>query len=396
MSTEHKSAKTKKTTDHIDHTLIRMIAASREPISRTDLAVMTGLSKMTISKHIAELIQRGILAEQNSQATDSKLGRHPVPLVLSGQAPCIFGLLIKRGYLQAILADMSCNIINTHKCYFQNGLTKEKLISMILEQYDALAQNTDRRILGCGIASLGPVDVSSGCILNPADFYGITDVPVVELLQSHSGLPTCLIHDANAGALVESLYGNGKKRKNFVYLHIEEGIGLGFVINGQLIHTLSGRSGNIGHVSVNINGPKCSCGNVGCLELYASLGQMQKKIAQLLPVFPKSRFAKVKEFTWNHIMDLAAKEDPIAVAALDEFCTYLAHALYSVLNLLDFSTVIIGYDSQTGSDIIERMLKAKFRNFCRSQNPAIEILHSHFNGTAPLLGTAAVIVKEWM
>ena len=391
------ASKNKITNDNIDNTLIHLIVAGGRPVSRTDLAAMTGLSKMTISKHVAGLIQKGILAEQSSQAvSDQKLGRHPVPLVLSNQAPCIFSILIKRGYLQAILADMSCNIINTHKCYFRESLTKEELISMILEQYDELTQNTKRRILGCGIASLGPVDVTSGCILNPADFYGISDVPVVEILKSHSGLPTCLIHDANAGALVESLYGNGKKHKNFVYLHIEEGIGLGYVINGQLIHTLSGKSGNIGHVSVNINGPKCSCGNVGCLELYASLGQMQKKIGQLLPVFPQSRFAKVKEYTWNTIIDFAVMQDPVAVAALDEFCTYLAHALYNVLNLLDFTTVIIGYDSQTNSDIIEKILKVKFRNFYRSSNHNIEILHSRFNGNAPLLGAAAVIVKEWM
>ena len=106
LSMDNKLSKMKKGTDGIDHTLVQLIAAAGAPVSRTDLAAMTGLSKMTISKHVAGLIQNGILAEQSSQAADSKLGRHPVPLVLSGQAPCIFVLLIKRGYLQAILADM--------------------------------------------------------------------------------------------------------------------------------------------------------------------------------------------------------------------------------------------------------------------------------------------------
>ena len=110
---------------------------------------------------------------------------------------------------------------------------------------------------------------------------------------------------------------------------------------------------------------------------------MQKKIAELLPFFKNSPFQKITEPSWNDILKLSLDGDPIASIALDEFCTYLSYALANTLNLLDFSTIIIGYDSPE-----------KLKSSLNMPGSKLEIFHSRFNGEAPLLGSIAVVANE--
>ncbi len=389
-----KTISSKSSRPDIKNMLIRMIATSKTPVTRTDLALQTGLSKMAISNHIAELINLGIVIENPAKINyDYSIGRKPIPLSISPNSPCILGILIKRTFCQSILADISGHIIDMVKTDFNSNMTQDAFIHHILTHYHTLSSHTGRKIIGCGISSLGPVNKRTGCILSPPNFYNLSNIPIASILQAQTNLPTYLIHDADAGALVEKLYGNGSSYENFIYLHIASGIGLGFILNGQLFNGFSGQSGEIGHVSINFNGPQCSCGNVGCLELYASLSQIQKKISELLPHFKSSVFHKIPEPTWTDIMAQAAAEDPAAIIALDDFCSYLAYALANTLKLLDFSTIIIGYDAQPGTNIIENMLYTKLSAFL-PQYSDLKIIHSHFNGNAPLLGAIAVIANQ--
>ena len=121
---------------------------------------------------------------------------------------------------------------------------------------------------------------------------------------------------------------------------------------------------------------------------------MQKKIAELLTFFKNSPFQKITEPSWNDILKLSLDGDPIASIALDEFCTYLSYALANTLNLLDFSTIIIGYDSPENSDILEKILYEKLKSSLNMPGSKLEIFHSRFNGEAPLLGSIAVGANE--
>lgn len=377
----------------IDNELIHFIATSQFPISRTDLAKRTGLSKMTVSKHISELIRSGLIVESDSIVSAHSMGRNPVSLSLSNTSPCICGMRIKKGCITTIFADISGKIIDMVKHYFNKMENQEELTAILLSQYDELASRTKRRILGCGISSIGPIDHRKGRLLTPANFYGISNYPIVSIIHEHTGLPTYLIHDAKAGALVEKLYGRGHLCDNYIYLFISEGIGMGLVMNGQLFYGFSGQNGEIGHVSINFSGPKCSCGNNGCLEQYASVEKMQKKIAKLLPLFPKSVFHKMMQPSWEEIIRQAAVDDPIAITVLDEFCSYLGYAIDNLLKILEIPTVIVGCDSMAASDIVAKMLREKIKDsgsFIRSD---MNILSSQFED-ASLLGAIAVVADE--
>ena len=379
----------------IESRLIRYIATSRDEISRGKLAEKMNVSKMTVSKHISRLIQLGIITEGQPQRLESQvMGRRPVGLRLSDTSPCLCGIFIRRTYVQIILTDLSSTMIDTIKEEFPTNLTADMLLDIILSGYDRIRSRTSRRIVGCGVSCIGPVDSKLGYILSPPNFFGITNVPIVSALHAHTGLPCFLSHDVSAGALIERLYGKGTKYNNFMFLHMQNGngIGVGYVMNGKCINNDLRRSGEIGHTSINYDGPQCMCGNRGCLEVYASLQRMQGCIKNLLPVYQNSKFHPSKEISWNNILDFASDGDAVAVAALDEYCSYLIFGITNALKLLEFDTIIIGYESAHSSNIIERMLRAKVQNIPEFAN--LSILHSSFDGDAPLFGAVALVANE--
>jgi len=383
--------------DTVDSTLIRLVATSRTPVSRFELAEQTGLSKMTVGRHITDLIREGILVESIKNVSGKNMGRTPMVLSVSDTLPIACGTLIKRSYIQTILMDISGRVIDETKDYYGSGLTAEVLKGLMEDQYDRLAGHTRREIFGWGISAMGPVDIQNGRIQKPADFYGITDFPAVDFAREHMGggkRQAYLLHDASAGALAEKIYGKGAGCDSYIYIHIEEGIGLSFIQNGHLQQGYSNQSGEIGHTSINFNGPKCSCGSNGCLELYASVPQMRKKIRELLLFSPGSAFTEIESPSWSDIVRLASQGDMIAVAALDEFCGYLVYAIVNALNLISSPMIILGYDSLQVSSVVTKMIRRKLRRIHRAvEKEEVKVLQSTFDN-APLIGAATAAVEE--
>ncbi|GLC79759.1 ROK family transcriptional regulator [Lacrimispora brassicae] len=380
-----------------NRTLILKLVATCSPISRVEIAKETGLTKMTVGNLVNELIERGFITEcDTSPETVSVPGRKPSMLRISDHSPCICGMLIKRGLCQVILADLSGTIISQSERKYQHSIDAGWLVDTLMDLFLNLKHGFTREILAIGISSIGPLNSHTGTILKPPFFYHIENLPLTSIISEKTGLPCFLINDANAGALAEKLYGLGKKNPDFAYLHIMNGIGAGFVLDNKLFDGHRGQSGEIGHTSINFSGPRCACGNVGCLELYANLDQMQRRIRSMCSYFPGSSLAAAPESaTWDAIIREAGKRDPLALAAMEEFCDYISYAMIDALNLLDLSTVIVGYDAPDNSWPVERFLCDKLSNaVIAAPYRELHILHSCFNGNAPLIGAIAVAAEQ--
>ncbi len=378
--------------------LILKLIATNHGFSRVDLAKVTGLSKMAVGKIVSELITCGMVNETERTiplSGTSAYGRRPIMLTMSQNSPCICGMLIKRGLCQIVLANLDGSIfeqINIEYIYLEN---KDNLIEILKDAFLELKKRTNRRILAIGISSLGPIDSSKGIILSPPYFYGIENLPIASIMEEITSLPTYLVNDANAGALAEKLYGIGKNISNFTYLHIMNGIGAGFILHNTLYNGDSGQSGEIGHTSINFSGPKCDCGNTGCLDLYANINSMRNRIKELEPFYKNSPLLKLAEPSWCDFVDSGNSGDSLAITILDEFCSYISYALVDTLNLLDLSNIIVGYDSNTNGMIIEKILERKIsKSILSSKFREITLLHSGFDGNAPLIGSIATIADK--
>lgn len=374
--------------------LILKMIATENGLSRIDIASRTGLTKMTVGNLIIELLEENLISEKEITNSESpkRNGRKPVVFSISDKSPCILGILIKRELCQLIIGDLSGSILDSIIYTYESLNDASELLSLLYGGYLQLLQRTNRRIIYIGISSVGPIDTQKGTILNPPFFYGIHDVPIASFFEEKTGLPVYLINDANAGALAEKLYGMMANEKNYLYLHIMNGIGTGIIINDVLYEGNTGQSGELGHTSINYAGPICDCGNRGCLELYANINAMRSMINQHRILFPDSPLSKINKPRWEDIVVKATQKDVLAEMVLANYCSYVSYALINILKILNISTIVTGYTNPAGGDFIEQLLQNSL-----SQPSLIQTLgnvivkHSSFDDNAPLIGSIAFI-----
>jgi len=388
----------KKSNNDIDNMLVNLIAASRSAISRTDLQYSTKLSKMTISKHIAHLMECGIVSEDGYKDDGNvPMGRRQIALKISDQSPLICGVYLRRNYCRVILTDISCKIVFSEIQWLSQEITAEGLVKLILTMIRNLKSKTKRVIVGCGISTFGPVDCREGCIVSPPNFFGIEYVALTKPIECELQIPTILVHDVSGSAVAERVFGNAKNMDNFLHVHLQNGNGIGseVYLNGSFLNLPSGRGGEIGHTSINCFGEYCSCGKRGCLEQYANLERMQRRVREMLPVFRSSQLGKSGDPAWEDILKQAIEGDPVALCVLEEFSEYLAVAISNCIHLYGVSNVVIGYDCPAAVPIIERLVKEKLeRTAFHFGDESIQVVSSYFAGDGPLFGAVAVIAQK--
>jgi transcriptional regulator of PTS gene len=368
--------------------------ATNSCISRVDIARITGLSKMTVGNIVIELTQAHLVEETDTAALTANYGRKPIMLTLASDSPCICGILIKRKLCQIILSNLGGKIFFQKDYPYDSLDSSDHLLDIISSLFEECRTCTSRRIMAIGISSVGPLDSKNGIILKPPYFYGIENVPIVSIIQAKTHIPTFLVNDATAGAFAEKLFGQGVGISNFAYLHIMNGIGAGFILNHMLYNGDSGQSGEIGHTSINFDGPRCVCGNKGCLDLYANVDNMRSRIVELAPFFPASDLSGHVP-SWSEIVTAGNHGDMLAISVLEEFCSYIAYSLTNTVNLLNLSTIIVGYDSKEDGTIIEKLLQHKLSTMALSAKyRSFDILHSSFGGNAPLIGSVALVANK--
>lgn len=379
--------------------LILKMIATHKCLSRTQLAEITGLTKMTIGNIVSEMLTSQYITEFENENSPGAYGRKPISLKISDKSPCICGMVIKRDSLQVILGDLSGSPILSpiNIALTQQHYDKEFFIDTLYKAFLTLKERTPRPVIAIGVSSIGPLNSVRGILLRPPFFHNIQSLPIVEPLEKLSKTPVFLMNDANAGALAEQLYGTLSNLTDFIYIPItdEVRIGAGVVLGGKLYDGNFGQNGGLGHTSINFAGPKCDCGNYGCLELYANTAQMQQKINSLQFIYPRSIIPSCTVPNFSAILDAANTNDELCILALDEFCSYLAKALTNILNILDVSLVVLDYSRSAPGNAFEYLLSKNLAAL--RPNPyyhEVAIKSSSFNGNAALIGSISIVANK--
>ena len=364
---------------------LQLIATSAQ--SRADITKRIGLTKMAITNIVGELIEEGYIVETETEEKNS-VGRTPVLLDIAPSAPVALGVYISRNEVCVLVSDIKSRALYMDKKELikENAESlMEKVFSLLDSALSFLKKHSPKsRVLGIGVSSIGPLDPMNGVILSPAGFFGIGELPIAGLLKERYNLPVAVHNDMDASAVAEKLYGNGNLYDSFLYLGITNGIGSGIIFNRRLYHSGGISGGEIGHMSINFDGPLCNCGNRGCLETYATmpiiLDKMQNAtgLARITP----------EEF------EMLAR-DPGCDAILYDMAEKLSVALVNAINLLDVQAVIIGHEGahiplpylkQMEENINRRILGAGYRN--------VPVIRSYFGSRAPLMGSVALIFER--
>ncbi|MCB2411712.1 ROK family transcriptional regulator [Demequina sp. TTPB684] len=247
-----------------------------EGLSRADLAREVGLTRVTISDLVADLIAEGIVVELGVRA-DSRPGKPATVLDLDRRGFNVIAIdLSKDAMFRGAVTDLDGTVLHRHEVDVM-GLTGSAAVDAVIEVLDALAAATSVPVLGVGVGSPGIVD-AKGVVLQ-APNLGWADVPLQELLTQHTGLAVLVANDANAAALAERTFGTGED--DMMLVRIGRGVGAGLVVGGTLVQGANSAAGEIGHVVVGTDGgDTCACGKEGCLETWLAIPRLTERLAQ--------------------------------------------------------------------------------------------------------------------
>ncbi|MEV4329572.1 ROK family transcriptional regulator [Streptomyces sp. NPDC049597] len=239
--------------------------AGEAGISRIELAEGTGLTPQAVSKIVGRLREEGLAAEAGRRASTG--GKPRTVLRLLPAAGHAVGLHLDRDELTAVLLDLSGARVATRTSPLDLGAGADAVLAgaagEVRELIDGAGGRGGPRVLGVGVAMPGPLDHATGVPHRVTGFPEWDGYPLRDELAARLRLPVVLDKDTNAAALGLALRGPGD---SFAYLHLGTGLGAGLVLGGELYRGARTGAGEFGHQVVQLDGPRCGCGNRGCVE----------------------------------------------------------------------------------------------------------------------------------
>ncbi len=292
------------------------------------------------------------------------------------------------------LATPDGRLIKHIQCQTDRADHADKRVHRILAKSKALISQSP--VSACGIGFGGPVNFNTQRIVNSTHVVGWDDCPLPKIIEQHLGLPTIIDNDANAGALGEFAFGAGQNSRHIVYYTVSTGIGGGIVIDGSIYRGGNGYAGELGHVTISRDGPKCDCGNRGCLEALCSGTAMGRRAARAVQKHPRkgraiARAANDNPITAKALFDAARSGDPSARALVGEICTDLGQGLAMTANALAPDVIVIGGGVSNAGRVLFEPLRRETRRFLMPiHRPHLKIVPAKLKSHSVLLGAVAL------
>ena len=302
------------------------------PLSRADLARSSGLQPSTVSAIIDELIKEGWVTEGMGRAPR---GRRPRLLHLNVERAGIIAVDLRPETTTVGLAGMDARFVD--QTSWRTPQDPQAWLQALTRSVRGF-RTAHPRILceGVGVSLPGRADAEGRLIFAPNLRWG--PVNLRALIEQKLELPVAVENAANACALAELWFGRHPEHvRNLIAVTISEGIGVGLLMNGQLVRGGDARAGEFGHITLDENGPRCPCGKRGCWERYASN-------SAALATYRDSAAAagwKAPPFTFEQLVRMANEGDRHAAGALDSMATYVGIGLAGLITGLSPDVVVI-------------------------------------------------------
>ncbi len=279
----------------------------------------------------------------------------------------------------------------------------QSVINRIVSAIDYLLglRNVESSKLGSiSIAAAGAIDLDKGVITSSPNLPGWYNIPLRDIVREKHGVNTFLINDASAAAIGEHHFGIGKGVNNLILLTVGTGIGGGIIINGKLYTGLCGSAGEIGHMTIDVNGPKCNCGNIGCLETLASGTAVAKEAIRRISQGEKSSLTDIVEGEIENItaeeVSLAAQGgDSLALEVISEAATYLGVGMVNLVNIFNPEMIVIGGGMAKMGDLLLNPARQVVRERAFSLSAqAVRIVPAQLGDDAGVLGAAIFALQQ--
>jgi len=358
--------------------LIINLLRTTGPLSRTDVAKHTGLAPSALTRLMRILLEEGVVEEVGK--ADSSGGRPATLVGLNWRHAFSVGVKIERRRVLAARVDLGGVITQRAECAIADPPEPGETLERIARLVDDLLGG---RILGIGVCVSGFVDPTTGTNLY-SPILRWENVRILDVLTPRFDVPIHVENDVNALALAESWYGAGIDYQHFICVTVGEGIGAGVVIGGKLYRGAFGGAGELGHITIDPNGPVCRCRERGCLEVYASDRFLEEEAERL-------GFEGI-----DGLVAAARDGSAEATAAFTRMGTNLGIGAKNLVNLLNPEAIILGGERMNEGDLF---FTAFEEEVCRHSFPAeaaqLRIVPAQLGPDGFLIGAATLAAAEF-
>ena len=279
----------------------------------------------------------------------------------------------------------------------------EAVINRMFSSIDRLLSQNNMepaQIHSIGIAAAGAIDFKDGVISESPNMPGWHNIALRDIMQEKYGLNTFLVNDASAAALGEFSFGAGKGTRNMVLLTLGTGIGGGIIVNGELYTGATGSAGEIGHMTIEANGPQCTCGSTGCLEklaagmAIASNAQERARSGEKTSLFEMAG-GKIENITAETVSSAARNGDTLALDVINRAAFYLGVGLANLVNIFNPEVIVIGGGMAKMGDILLEPARelVRVRAFSLLVQ-AVRIVTAELGNEAGIYGASVFALKQ--
>lgn len=339
------------------------------PHTQADLARLTGLAPATVSNIVRELAAGGLVE------TEPGSGRRGTVVRFARSAGLVAGIDFGHSHVAVALGDLAGSLVAEQR----RGLHPEHTYDEGLEVADALLTALlDEHATGVPVRSIGlglPAPISGDLVRSSAILPGWVAVNAREVTASRFGRPVHVENDANLGALAEHRYGVARGCATSVFVKISSGVGAGIIVENRLFRGAQGTAGEIGHLTLDEQGPVCRCGSRGCLETYASIPTVQAMMAGQLP-----------DADIDQIVAAARDGNVSALRTLEDAGLHLGWGLAAVVNLLNPDLVVVGGDMARAGDLLLDSVRIGLRRHALDAAATTPVVASELGERASLVG----------
>jgi len=368
---------------------------SQGAISRADLARQTGLTRSTISEIVAELIEEGLVAEVGR--AQSSGGKPPILIDINPDARHIIGIDLASGEFRGAIINLRGEIKERISIPIEDQ-SGDVALELVYDLIDGLLDLTAVPILGIGIGTPGLMDVERGVVITAVNLDW-QDLALADLLQTRYNLPVIIANDSQVSALAEYSFGEHEDVSNLVLVKVGRGVGAGIVQNKELYHGDGFGAGEIGHVSIDVGGERCSCGNYGCLETRISSRRIRKMAIDIAHSQNGSllaaRLKAHNTITLEDIMEAYQEGDHQVAGIVQSVGKDLAQALSFLVGILNIQAIVIaGSVSNFGEGLVQAINGHLPQSVLTSLAQDTTVTVSSLGEDIVMLGAAALILQS--
>ncbi len=372
-----------------------LIRRSPGGLARSELAALLQVSRSAVTAIVDDLLERGLLREGTYRP--SRGGRRAVPLQINCSVGTLLGVDIGATHISMILTDLGAHVLAEVEAPWAIGQGPEACLHRLAEMVaDLLEKPKDGHPYPCaaGVGVPGPVVADRGLVVAPPIMPGWDGFPIRQRLEDLWGLPVSLHNDAELGALGEWSFGAGRGVQDMVYIKVGTGIGAGLLLNGRIYRGVTGTAGEIGHITIQQDGPRCSCGNRGCLEAMAGgLAIAEQAIAAVRrgEATALATHTPPESLTALDVAEAAKRGDHLSQRILRNAGLLIGTAIATVVNLFNPSLVVLGGGvAQVGDLLLEPVRETVERRSLRASARDVRIQAAMLGRRSSAMGAIAL------